>query len=264
MGRYWNGGHNKTKFCYEDMYYISIKDFKHSLKYSLTHNLILYQKLDCEVNKNYLYIKEYNQKINIFWKKCNYGKERAFFICPVCNKKYLKLVYMQDNNFACRNCNNANYKSSRESKKWLKISRLIKNLSKLKFIDKDNEILDIKDIYKSSFFTPPVNILLDRGIRRIKQIPKPKYMHYKKYNNILKECINNLIDIYIYCFKLDKYNNNNIINDISKTLENYIGDFYKYNSPEYKYSFYGKIQTHETIRNKNGIWIKRKEKNQVI
>lgn len=276
--RYYNGGHNQTKFCYESMLSFDVREFKNCLQDNIDNTTFHYKFkwsdtiVNIKINRNYLYISNIDKKINIIWDNCNFGGGRPFFICPVCKKKYLRLVYMRDNQFACRICNQANYKSSRQSKKWFKICRLTKSLAKLKYIDENNKIFDISIMHRTmgtfdtySYFES----FLDDGIRNIKKIPKPKNMHYKTYWNIVNECIDNLIDIYSYIYKLAQNKDNRHIEEFENTLK-YVDkrfqkcfpEYHYSHSPEHAYNHYGKIQTHQTRRNKNGLWIKRKEENQ--
>ncbi len=56
-----------------------------------------------------------HQKITIHWKNCNYGGNRAYFVCPYCNRKVLT-VYYYEKAFKCRTCCNLFYKSQTENK----------------------------------------------------------------------------------------------------------------------------------------------------
>lgn len=59
--------------------------------------------------------KDHDYNVEIDWTPCNYGGQRAWFVCPECGEKARKL-YMKNSLFYCRKCNNLNYYSQQISK----------------------------------------------------------------------------------------------------------------------------------------------------
>jgi len=54
------------------------------------------------------------ESVNLTYTDCNYGGQRVWFVCPVCNRRTAKL-YGQISHFVCRCCCNIPYKSQSES-----------------------------------------------------------------------------------------------------------------------------------------------------
>lgn len=64
------------------------------------------------------------------WQPCNYGGQRAWFICPAngCGRRVAKLFLGSSGSFACRHCNHLAYASQREtvSDRALRLTRNIR------------------------------------------------------------------------------------------------------------------------------------------
>lgn len=113
--------------------------------------------------------KDYNYKVGLDYTTCNYGGERAWFICPDCWKRVRKL-YLKRGVFKCRNCQNLNYIIQQEDKRDY-IMRSI-----------DHKMYKIQDRLKTK-----------RDWENVFRIEKPKWMHYKTYYKLISE----LNDLYI-------------------------------------------------------------------
>lgn len=59
--------------------------------------------------------KDHDYKVYIEWTPCNYGGQRAWFICPDCGENARRL-YLKEGIFFCRKCHNLNYYSQQISK----------------------------------------------------------------------------------------------------------------------------------------------------
>jgi hypothetical protein len=95
--------------------------------------------------------KDYNHTISLEYTPCNYGGERAWFVCPECCELF-SVLYLIPGRVACRKCLNLNYPC--QQKTWL--DRQIAKQWKLKAK------------------------LEDEGRR-------PRYMHQKTYERIEEE-----------------------------------------------------------------------------
>ncbi len=95
--------------------------------------------------------------VQIVWTPCNYGGERAWFICPVCGHKRAVLYF--DDTMLCRTCAGLNYRIQRTTEANKPFIRAGKLLAKLHWptalIDQCNE--------------------------------RPRYMHRRTYDRIVRE-----------------------------------------------------------------------------
>ncbi len=71
--------------------------------------------------------KSYSHKIGLEYTPCNYGGERAWFVCPECYER-VSVLYLIPGRAACRICLNLNYPCQQEG--WL--DRQIRKQWKLK------------------------------------------------------------------------------------------------------------------------------------
>lgn len=97
----------------------------------------LYNKALCfTTNTDYILLnyqlnsESIHQRINIRWKDCNYGGNRAYFVCPCCGKAVLTL-YLDSKAFKCRTCCNLLYKSQTENKYERMLNKSLKLRKKL-------------------------------------------------------------------------------------------------------------------------------------
>lgn len=102
--------------------------------------------------------KDYEYNIYLEYTPCNYGNERAWFICPQCGKR-VGILYMRNGVFCCRSCQNLNYYSQRCSGNNLNVIA--------------HRIYKIQ--HKLNMTQDP---LAYWG-------PKPKGLHYKTYDKLL-------------------------------------------------------------------------------
>lgn len=106
--------------------------------------------------------RDIDYKIPLSWTPCNYGGQRAWFVCK-CGRRAIKL-YLKNDYFYCRYCQRLNYYSQQQSNGDQKMNsireRIYKIQKKLK-TEQDNN---------NTYYAP-----------------KPKGMHYKKYEQLLKQ-----------------------------------------------------------------------------
>ncbi len=218
MGNLRCGGHNKGKNTIEEMLYIDINQhkqyfnktfinswyykgiFKASIKFTLSKKIL---KFSCKIRD----IQKIG-KINIDYTKCNYGNTRPWFICPVCKKRYA-ILYFNNHSFYCRKCLNLNYKSSQLSKN----DNLTRLATKLKKIENKLNLIDIPVfVFEKPKYTSWEEYfysILQLKLMRLKDIKKPKHIHYKTFNklkNNIETNINNIESRKIYY-------DSNVIND---------------------------------------------------
>lgn len=53
---------------------------------------------------------QYNDRVDLAYTACNYGKSRPWFVCPLCYKRLAKL-YLRFGYFACKHCQKVAYSS---------------------------------------------------------------------------------------------------------------------------------------------------------
>ena len=67
-----------------------------------------------------------SQTIRIAHTPCHYGKQRPWFVCPVCQRR-AGLLYMRAGRFSCRHCQRVSYSSQSDGtldRMWRKQSKL--------------------------------------------------------------------------------------------------------------------------------------------
>lgn len=89
---------------------------------------------------------------------CNYGGERVWFLCPECEKR-VAVLYCASGRFLCRHCNNLPYTSQNETH----MDRMRRKAGKIRH-----------NLGASQDLTVPV-------------WEKPKGMHWKTFNRLLRE-----------------------------------------------------------------------------
>lgn len=119
--------------------------------------------------------------IEIEFTPCNYGGERAWFLCPECEDRVSKL-YLKNGYFKCRRCHELNYILQQEDKRDFAVRSI------------EHKMYKIQDKLKTR-----------RATNNCYAIPKPKGMHYKTY----KELIEQLRELYclrdeVWCNVLEK------------------------------------------------------------
>ena len=179
MGRYGSGGHNRTHGTIEDYQRLDSFRFYACLmgdKYLWLHDTVEYPSstkpdIVYHVQDNEMEILTGNTYSPLFLSKVpgiNGKGVRVFFECPHCWKR-VRYLYKNKDNYMCRNCLNANYKSQQ-----------INGRKKL-----HHQMLDI--VEKKLGYTrwradhPKIRI------EDLRVIPKPRYIRDEKYNELIAE-----------------------------------------------------------------------------
>lgn len=111
------------------------KGFKYGLEctgiISVNVNNVIINSVSFAINDKMLTL-EYScennrQQIDLDWLQCNYGNQRAYFICPQCGRRVISL-YMSNKYFYCRKCCNFTYRSQQEDE----ASRLIRKIRRIR------------------------------------------------------------------------------------------------------------------------------------
>lgn len=111
----------------------------------------------------------YNYGVELDYTACNYGGERIWFICPKCGQR-VRILYLKNNLFRCRSCQDLNYSLQQEDKRDYAIRTI------------EHRMFRVQDRLKT-----------EKDINNIYCIPKPKGMHYETYDRLMKQ----LSDLYI-------------------------------------------------------------------
>lgn len=107
--------------------------------------------------------KDYDYYIEIDWTPCNYGGQRAWFICPECGDRAGKL-YMKQGLFLCRHCQRLNYYSQQISKSDQTLEGIREKICTIQ------KKLKAKEIDHNCHW-----------------VPKPKGMHWDRYSRLLQK-----------------------------------------------------------------------------
>lgn len=110
--------------------------------------------------------KNYNYRVGLDYTICNYGGERVWFICPDCGRR-VRILYQRKGMFKCRSCQSLNYILQQEDKRDYAMQSI------------DHKMYKIQDKLKTK-----------RDIDNIFHIPKPKGMHCKTYDRLMKQLEN--------------------------------------------------------------------------
>jgi len=108
--------------------------------------------------------KPIKQTVPLSCTRCNYGGERTWFHCPLCNTR-VAILYLVSGLFRCRHCHNIPYSSQQEGK----LDQLARKARKLR-----NKLYQKDDIFKPDGLATPIYL-------------KPKNLHWKTYERIKSE-----------------------------------------------------------------------------
>ena len=70
--------------------------------------------------------------IELDWTRCHFGGRRAWWLCPLCDKR-VTILYSGPSRYACRHCFSLDYRSQRETPEDLAIRRVNKLRARLKW-----------------------------------------------------------------------------------------------------------------------------------
>ena len=178
MGGYGSGGRNKTHKKEEDFKYRKIDsfafyDFLNSDKYLCYKNEVKYPV----VGDGIIYHVQ-TRTASIKFGCCRYplglsrvtnidGKSiRLYFLCPECGKR-VRYLYKKDESIICRTCAKLNYASQQRS-----------GIEEI--VHKMHDIVENKLQYSYWMNENPDAYLPD-----LSYIPKPRYMRWEKYNELI-------------------------------------------------------------------------------
>ena len=178
MGGYGSGGHNKTHRRLENFHRIDSFSFydylmcdkylfcKETVKYPLVRGDIVYY-----VGEKTAEIREGDSYTDLILSRVPGidGKSvRMYFHCPYCGRR-VRYLYRRQERYMCRNCAKLNYASQQKSgmdEMRLKTERIVEKKLGYTWWRKDYPGMCIHDLW---------------------HIPKPSYMRWEKYENLIAE-----------------------------------------------------------------------------
>lgn len=178
MGGIGSGGLNKThkqeekyRFCKIDSFAFSnyVKGdkylyYKSEIKYPAAGEAIIYHvhtKTASIEYDGYRYPLELSRVANIDGRSI-----RVYFICPSCGKR-VRYLYKKDNGIRCRTCSELNYASQQKS-------------GMEEVLHKMQDVVENKLQYSHWKLENPYSL-------HELYIPKPRYMRWRKYNELIRE-----------------------------------------------------------------------------